>query len=61
MNIPANDDHIRGSESPAVTLEALRSHLPLTLLMDIVDEQGPDSIAIARSEGGDAGWLSPHP
>jgi hypothetical protein len=47
------------AEHPEVVLDALHSHLPLTLLMDIAADRGPDSEAIARAEGGDAGWLAP--
>lgn len=44
---------------PDVTMEVLRSHVPITLLMDIGSADGPDSVGIAASEGGDAAWLLP--
>jgi hypothetical protein len=40
-----------------VAMEVLRSHVPLTLLMDIGSAEGPDSAGIAAIEGGDADWL----
>jgi hypothetical protein len=43
---------------PDVTMEVLRSHVPLTLLMDIGSAEGPDSERIAAIEGGDADWLT---
>lgn len=42
---------------PQVVLDALRSHVPLTLLMDLGEKHGPASTQIAESEGGDADWL----
>lgn len=47
----AADDSVMG---------ALRSHVPLTLLMDLTNPQGPDSIEISEAEGGDADWLPEH-
>jgi hypothetical protein len=52
----------RAEEAPeadvdAAVMEALRSHVPLTLLCDLSDPQGPDSAAIAQTEGGQADWL----
>lgn len=41
------------------TMEALRSHVPLSLLMDIASVNGPDSAHIAKEEGGNADWLQP--
>jgi hypothetical protein len=40
-------------------MDVLRSHVPLTLLMDIGSAAGPDSERIAAVEGGDADWLTP--
>ncbi|HEY0486376.1 MAG TPA: hypothetical protein VGD72_09015 [Mycobacteriales bacterium] len=42
---------------PDVTMEVLRSHVPLTLLMDLGSVDGPDSAGISAVEGGDAAWL----
>lgn len=42
---------------PQPTMEVLRSHVPLSLLMDLASSEGPDSARIAAVEGGDAGWL----
>jgi hypothetical protein len=39
------------------TMEVLKSHVPLTLLMDLGNAEGPDSARIAQVEGGDADWL----
>lgn len=36
----------------------LREHVPLTLLIDIVDRHGPDSSAIAESEPADLSWIA---
>jgi hypothetical protein len=47
--VPAGD--------PDITMEVLRSHVPITLLMDIGSAEGPDSEGIAAAEGGDADWL----
>jgi hypothetical protein len=38
-------------------MEVLKSHVPLTLLMDLGNAEGPDSARIAQVEGGDADWL----
>jgi hypothetical protein len=48
---------IAAAGDPDVTMEVLRSHVPLTLLMDIGSAEGPDSAGIAAVEGGDADWL----
>lgn len=47
--------HVAGDHR--VVLEALRSHVPLTLLMDLGEPDGPASVEIAETEGGDADWL----
>jgi hypothetical protein len=36
----------------------LTEGLPLTLLLDLLDEHGPNSRAILLEEGGDAAWLA---
>jgi hypothetical protein len=41
-----------------MTMEVLKSHVPLTLLMDLGSVDGPDSERIAAIEGGDADWLT---
>jgi hypothetical protein len=43
------------------TMEVLRSHVPLSLLMDLASSEGPDSEQIAAIEGGDADWLQAAP
>jgi hypothetical protein len=43
---------------PDVTMEVLKNHVPLTLLMDLGSVDGPDSESISAIEGGDAGWLT---
>jgi hypothetical protein len=43
---------------PDVTMAVLKSHVPLTLLMDLGNVDGPDSERISAIEGGDAGWLT---
>ena len=40
-------------------MQWLRAGLPLTLLLDLLPSDGPDSEAIMRREGGDAAWLLP--
>ena len=42
-------------------MEVLRSHVPLSLLMDLASSEGPDSEQIAAIEGGDADWLQAAP
>jgi hypothetical protein len=42
---------------PEATMAVLKSHVPLTLLMDIANVDGPDSERISAIEGGDADWL----
>ena len=51
-------DGVVAAGDPDVTMEVLRSHVPLTLLMDISSAEGPDSVRISAIEGGDAGWLT---
>jgi hypothetical protein len=45
--------------APDAAMEVLRSHVPLSLLMDIASADGPDSAHIAKEEGGNADWLQP--
>lgn len=37
----------------------LRAGVPLSLLLDLADDQGPRSRARYTDEGGDAAWLEP--
>jgi hypothetical protein len=53
------DLSVAAAGDPDVTMDVLRSHVPLTLLMDIGSAAGPDSERIAAVEGGDADWLTP--
>lgn len=39
------------------TGELLRAGVPLTLLLDLADPEGPDSAALFGREGGDTSWL----
>ena len=39
------------------TQELLEARVPLTLLLDLVDEAGPHSEDRYRAEGGDTGWI----
>lgn len=39
------------------TQSLLRAGVPLTLLLDLADEDGPHSRARYAAEGGDVGWL----
>lgn len=39
------------------TAELLRTHVPLTLLIDLSEEDGPHSAEHYAEEGGDAAWL----
>ncbi len=41
------------------TADLLRDHVPLSLLIDLVDERGPRSEVVYTAEGGDAAWLTP--
>ena len=41
------------------TGDVLRAGVPLTLLMDLAEPEGPDSAESFTSEGGDASWLNP--
>ena len=43
---------------PLDLMQWLHDGVPLTLLLDLLPGDGPDSEAIMRREGGDAGWLS---
>lgn len=40
------------------TAELLRDHVPLTLLLDLAEAEGPRSELRYIDEGGDASWLS---
>lgn len=46
-------------ESDEQVMDSLRSHVPITLLMDLANPEGPHSAEIAEKEGGDADWLDP--
>lgn len=48
VEMPDSDDHM---------MDSLRSHVPITLLMDLSSPDGPHSAEIAEQEGGDADWL----
>lgn len=41
------------------TADLLRDHVPLTLLLDLAEADGPRSEARYADEGGDADWLRP--
>jgi hypothetical protein len=51
----------RGLETVMQTLpdarEWLSQHVPLTLLLDLLDEQGPDSRRLYREEPADVSWV----
>jgi hypothetical protein len=49
---------VANAGDPEMTMEVLKSHVPLTLLMDLGSVDGPDSERIAAIEGGDADWLT---
>jgi hypothetical protein len=49
---------VAAAGDPEATMEVLRSHVPLTLLMDLGSAEGPDSARISAIEGGDADWLT---
>lgn len=40
-------------------LDMLARGVPLTLLVDLLDEHGPDSRRVYAEERGDASWLRP--
>ena len=40
------------------THELLAAGVPLTLLLDLVEEKGPRSAEHYAAEGGDAGWVA---
>lgn len=40
-------------------LDLLARGVPLTLLMDLLDERGPNSRRLYAEERGDIGWLRP--
>lgn len=40
-------------------LDLLAHGVPLTLLVDLLDERGPDSRRMYDEERGDASWLRP--
>lgn len=39
-------------------MDLLTQHIPVTLLIDLLPADGPDSGEIYDREGGDAGWLA---
>ena len=39
------------------TADLLRDHVPLTLLLDLAEDDGPRSAVRYADEGGDATWL----
>lgn len=39
------------------TSDLLQAHVPLTLLLDLADPAGLDSVGRYAREGGDVGWL----
>ena len=39
------------------TQHLLEAGVPLTLLIDLVDERGPRSVLLYEAEGGDTAWL----
>lgn len=39
------------------TEELLAAHVPLTLLLDLTDPEGPRSAELLRDEAGSADWL----
>jgi len=41
------------------TADLLRDHVPLTLLLDLVEASGPRSAVRYADEGGEADWLKP--
>jgi hypothetical protein len=46
---------------PPEPLDLLAAGVPLTLLYDLADDEGPDSGDIASHEPGNADWLDPYP
>lgn len=50
-------DAVLDTDAGDSVMTALRSHVPLTLLMDLTDPQGPHSAEISEAEGGEADWL----
>jgi len=53
---------LRDLDLPALThrtADLLRDHVPLTLLMDLVETGGPRSEVRYADEGGNADWLRP--
>ena len=38
----------------------LSQHVPLTLLIDLLDPDGPDSLRIVRDEVADTSWVPRH-
>jgi len=38
-------------------MECLHAHVPLALLIDMLDETGPDSAAIYQQEAADTAWV----
>ena len=40
------------------TFEWLSAGIPITLIVDMVDPEGPDSARIIREEPADTGWIS---
>ena len=53
-------DSPHSADVPALverTSELLRTGVPLTLLLDLADEDGPRSAQHYASEGGDVSWV----
>lgn len=41
------------------TCDLLQSRVPLTLLLDLAEPYGPDSVERFTAEGGDTAWIHP--
>lgn len=54
---PSETVDVEMPESDDQVMDSLRSHVPITLLMDLSNPEGPHSAEIAEEEGGDADWL----
>jgi hypothetical protein len=59
-----DDEHPRTREGAATTehvMDLLEEHVPLSLLMDLVEPSGPDSHDILATEGApdEAWWAQP--
>ncbi len=46
---------------PTRSMDALHEHVPLALLIDMLDETGPDSTAIYEQEPADTAWVPAPP